>query len=50
MTDENKDPEGCKSCKWYDPTQAQCYDGHIQSVGPCNNKERRNDEVVRKTL
>lgn len=35
MTDENKDPEGCESCKWHDPTQAQCFAGHIQRIQSC---------------
>lgn len=29
----------CETCKWCDPTQAQCYDGHIQGVGPCRRWE-----------
>lgn len=29
----------CEMCKWCDPAQAQCYDGHIQGVGPCSSYE-----------
>lgn len=24
---------GCDGCEWQDPTQDQCFDGHLQSVG-----------------
>ena len=23
----------CKACRWYDPTTAQCFDGHLQYDG-----------------
>ncbi len=32
MTDKRYLPI-CKPCKWYDPTKAQCFDGHLQYSG-----------------
>lgn len=25
----------CMMCRWRDPVQAQCFDGHIQGLGHC---------------
>jgi hypothetical protein len=33
----------CENCKWRDPTQFQCYDGHAQAIGPCEGFEE--DEI-----
>ena len=29
----------CEMCRWCDPTQSQCYDGHLQGIGPCEGYE-----------
>ncbi len=33
------DHEKCVSCKWRDPTQAQCFDAHIQNMAGCKSFE-----------
>ena len=33
----------CEKCKWRDPAQFQCYDGHAQAIGPCEGFEE--DEI-----
>ena len=33
----------CEKCNWKDPTQIQCYDGHMQGLGPCEGFEE--DEI-----
>lgn len=33
----------CKECEWKDPSQAQCYDGHIQRIG-CKNIRKQEKE------
>ena len=35
-----KDTE-CRYCKWCDPTQAQCFNGHIQGGVACDSYERK---------
>lgn len=37
---ERIDYEKCVSCKWCDPTQAQCYDGHLQNKKGCMSFEQ----------
>jgi hypothetical protein len=32
MTD-SRDLPICKACRWYDMTQPQCFDGHLQYSG-----------------
>lgn len=32
----------CECCDWKDPMNAQCFDGHIQSVG-CPKQEGKNE-------
>lgn len=27
----------CHSCRWYDCTQKQCFDGHIQNKSACDS-------------
>jgi len=27
----------CPSCRWYDCTQKQCFDGHIQNKSACDS-------------
>lgn len=34
--EENKDFI-CPKCKWYDCTQKQCFDGHIQNKSVCDS-------------
>ena len=29
----------CPSCRWYDCTQKQCFDGHIQNKSACDSYE-----------
>ena len=41
---ERIDYEKCVSCKWCDPTQAQCYDGHLQNKKGCISFEQNNSE------
>lgn len=41
---ERIDYEKCVSCKWCDPTQAQCYDGHLQNKKGCMSFEQNNSE------
>lgn len=31
----------CRTCKWFDPTREQCFDGHIQGTRPCSYHEPR---------
>jgi hypothetical protein len=35
----------CKECEWKDPSQAQCYDGHIQRIG-CKNINRKQEKEL----
>ena len=35
----------CKECEWKDPSQAQCYDGHIQRIG-CQNINRKQEKEL----
>lgn len=37
----------CKECEWKDPSQAQCYDGHIQRIG-CQNINRKQEKESKK--
>jgi hypothetical protein len=37
----------CKECEWKDPSQAQCYDGHIQRIG-CKKLERKQEKENKK--
>ena len=36
MTDSRYLPI-CPSCRWYDCTQKQCFDGHIQNKSACDS-------------
>ena len=38
MVDEqNKELGICETCKWFDCTQAQCFDGHLQFKKECES-------------
>ena len=33
----------CEKCNWKDPTQIQCFDGHMQGIGPCEGYEEEDE-------
>lgn len=42
----------CKACRWYDATQAQCFDGHLQYDGrlKCEGFECLRHQTIKKGL
>lgn len=34
---QNKELGICETCKWFDCTQAQCFDGHLQFKKECES-------------
>lgn len=49
MTDSRYLPI-CPSCRWYDCTQKQCFDGHIQNKSTCDSYEFDNRIPTKKEI